>query len=73
MGKPCGVDYELKAYVGDSVEDKPHKRLVDFAVMDCYMCNGNYVISLSKSGNLGIIQVRANRKLGEGMKFGPFI
>ncbi|KAL7639560.1 UNVERIFIED_CONTAM: hypothetical protein RMT77_010061 [Armadillidium vulgare] len=26
MGKPCGVDYELKAYVGDNVEDKPHKR-----------------------------------------------
>ncbi|KAK8383156.1 hypothetical protein O3P69_011583 [Scylla paramamosain] len=26
MGKPCGVDYELKAYVGESVEDKPHKR-----------------------------------------------
>ncbi|XP_069941591.1 beta-arrestin-1 isoform X4 [Cherax quadricarinatus] len=26
MGKPCGVDYELKAYVGDSVDDKPHKR-----------------------------------------------
>ncbi|MCL4143267.1 UNVERIFIED_CONTAM: hypothetical protein GTU68_048926, partial [Idotea baltica] len=26
MGKPCGVDYELKAYVGDTVEDKPHKR-----------------------------------------------
>ncbi|RXG73771.1 Beta-arrestin-1 [Armadillidium vulgare] len=25
MGKPCGVDYELKAYVGDNVEDKPHK------------------------------------------------
>ncbi|KAK3856393.1 hypothetical protein Pcinc_037281 [Petrolisthes cinctipes] len=26
MGKPCGVDYELKAYVGDNVDDKPHKR-----------------------------------------------
>jgi len=26
MGKPCGVDYELKAYVGDTVDDKPHKR-----------------------------------------------
>nr|XP_053632741.1 LOW QUALITY PROTEIN: beta-arrestin-1-like [Cherax quadricarinatus] len=26
MGKPWGVDYELKAYVGDSVDDKPHKR-----------------------------------------------
>lgn len=25
-GKPCGVDYELKAFVGDSQEDKPHKR-----------------------------------------------
>lgn len=25
-GKPCGVDYELKAFVGDSSEDKPHKR-----------------------------------------------
>lgn len=25
-GKPCGVDYELKAYVGDTVEEKPHKR-----------------------------------------------
>nr|XP_027204038.1 arrestin red cell-like isoform X1 [Dermatophagoides pteronyssinus] len=25
-GKPCGVDYELKAYVADSVNDKPHKR-----------------------------------------------
>ncbi|XP_063712886.1 arrestin red cell-like isoform X3 [Symsagittifera roscoffensis] len=25
-GKPCGVDYELKTYVADSLEDKPHKR-----------------------------------------------
>ncbi|KAL3201552.1 hypothetical protein MRX96_012586 [Rhipicephalus microplus] len=25
-GKPCGVDYELKGYVADSAEDKPHKR-----------------------------------------------
>ncbi|XP_070503839.1 arrestin red cell [Chironomus tepperi] len=25
-GKPCGVDYELKAFVGDCSEDKPHKR-----------------------------------------------
>ncbi|XP_030748699.1 beta-arrestin-1-like isoform X3 [Sitophilus oryzae] len=25
-GKPCGVDYELKAFVGVSQEDKPHKR-----------------------------------------------
>ncbi|XP_014676064.1 PREDICTED: uncharacterized protein LOC106816031 [Priapulus caudatus] len=25
-GKPCGVDYELKTYVGESVEEKPHKR-----------------------------------------------
>ena len=28
MGKPCGVDYELKCFVGESHEDKPHKRLV---------------------------------------------
>uniref|UniRef100_A0A8D8S1G5 Beta-arrestin-1 n=1 Tax=Cacopsylla melanoneura TaxID=428564 RepID=A0A8D8S1G5_9HEMI len=25
-GKPCGVDYELKAFVGDTAEDKIHKR-----------------------------------------------
>lgn len=25
-GKPCGVDYELKAFVGESQDDKPHKR-----------------------------------------------
>lgn len=25
-GKPCGVDYELKAFVGDTQDDKPHKR-----------------------------------------------
>ncbi|EDV21221.1 Beta-arrestin-1 [Trichoplax sp. H2] len=25
-GKPCGVDYELKTYVGDSPDDKAHKR-----------------------------------------------
>ncbi|XP_066907079.1 beta-arrestin-1 isoform X2 [Halyomorpha halys] len=25
-GKPCGVDYELKAFVAESQEDKPHKR-----------------------------------------------
>lgn len=25
-GKPCGVDYELKTYVAESLEDKPHKR-----------------------------------------------
>ncbi|CAH1639935.1 unnamed protein product [Spodoptera littoralis] len=24
-GKPCGVDYELKAFVADSQDDKPHK------------------------------------------------
>lgn len=27
-GKPCGVDYELKAFVGDVQDDKPHKRFV---------------------------------------------
>lgn len=25
-GKPCGVDYELKTYVADGPDDKPHKR-----------------------------------------------
>lgn len=25
-GKPCGIDYELKAFVGESSDDKPHKR-----------------------------------------------
>ncbi|KAG9509233.1 Beta-arrestin-1, partial [Fragariocoptes setiger] len=25
-GKPCGVDYELKAYVADAIDEKPHKR-----------------------------------------------
>ncbi|XP_013419679.1 beta-arrestin-1-like isoform X3 [Lingula anatina] len=25
-GKPCGVDYELKTYVGEGVDDKSHKR-----------------------------------------------
>lgn len=25
-GKPCGVDYELKAYVAETQEEKPHKR-----------------------------------------------
>ncbi|XP_054160861.1 beta-arrestin-1-like isoform X1 [Oppia nitens] len=25
-GKPCGVDYELKAYVAENVDEKPHKR-----------------------------------------------
>nr|XP_012226874.1 PREDICTED: beta-arrestin-2 isoform X6 [Linepithema humile] len=25
-GKPCGVDYELKAFVGETADDKPHKR-----------------------------------------------
>ncbi|XP_061194576.1 beta-arrestin-1-like isoform X2 [Saccostrea echinata] len=25
-GKPCGVDYELKTYVADNVDEKPHKR-----------------------------------------------
>ncbi|XP_022665290.1 beta-arrestin-1-like isoform X2 [Varroa destructor] len=25
-GKPCGVDYELKGFVADSPDDKPHKR-----------------------------------------------
>lgn len=24
--KPCGVDYELKAYTGDVIDEKPHKR-----------------------------------------------
>lgn len=27
-GKPCGVDYELKAFVAESQDDKPHKRLL---------------------------------------------
>ena len=31
-GKPCGVDYELKTYVADSLEDKPHKRYIPFCV-----------------------------------------
>ncbi|CAB4068474.1 ARRB [Lepeophtheirus salmonis] len=25
-GKPCGIDYEMKAFVGDTSADKPHKR-----------------------------------------------
>lgn len=25
-GKPCGIDYEMKAFVGDTAEDNPHKR-----------------------------------------------
>lgn len=25
-GKPCGVDYELKTYCADDLEEKPHKR-----------------------------------------------
>ncbi|XP_052214791.1 beta-arrestin-1-like isoform X2 [Dreissena polymorpha] len=25
-GKPCGVDYELKTYVAESLDEKPHKR-----------------------------------------------
>nr|ADY16712.1 arrestin [Argopecten irradians] len=25
-GKPCGVDYELKTYVAENAEEKPHKR-----------------------------------------------
>lgn len=29
-GKPCGVDYELKAFVGETLDDKPHKRWVFF-------------------------------------------
>lgn len=28
-GKPCGIDYEMKAFVGDTGEDKPHKRYDD--------------------------------------------
>ena len=28
MGKPCGVDYELKCFVGETHEDKPHKRYI---------------------------------------------
>ncbi|XP_022246228.1 beta-arrestin-1-like isoform X2 [Limulus polyphemus] len=25
-GKPCGIDYELKVYIADTMEEKPHKR-----------------------------------------------
>jgi len=25
-GKPCGIDYEMKAFVGDTPDDKPHRR-----------------------------------------------
>ncbi|XP_059179421.1 beta-arrestin-1-like [Physella acuta] len=25
-GKPCGVDYELKTFVADNIDEKPHKR-----------------------------------------------
>lgn len=31
-GKPCGIDYEMKAFVGDSQDDKPHKRLDFFTI-----------------------------------------
>ena len=24
--QPCGVDYELKTFVADGVDEKPHKR-----------------------------------------------
>jgi hypothetical protein len=27
--QPCGVDYELKTYVSESAEEKPHKRLMN--------------------------------------------
>jgi len=26
--QPCGVDYELKTYVAETPDEKPHKRLV---------------------------------------------
>ena len=32
-GKPCGIDYELKAFVGDTGDDKPHKRYVRVATL----------------------------------------
>ena len=32
MGKPCGVDYELKCFVGETHEDKPHKRYFNYTL-----------------------------------------
>ena len=38
-GKPCGIDYEMKAYVGDTVDDKPHKRnSVRLAIRKVRLC-----------------------------------
>ncbi len=28
--QPCGVDYELKTYVAENPDEKPHKRFVSY-------------------------------------------
>jgi len=42
-GKPCGIDYEMKAYVGDMVEDLPNKRnSVTLAIRKVTYAPSNY-------------------------------
>ena len=45
MGKPCGVDYELKTYVSDPLDqDKPLKRSsVRLAIRKLTYAPGNYI------------------------------
>lgn len=45
--QPCGVDYELKACVGDSAEDKPHKRWVASSIICKH--NMHFVIENAKN------------------------
>lgn len=42
-GKPCGVDYELKAYIANSLEDKPTKRdTIRLAIRKIMYAPANY-------------------------------
>ncbi|KAK6620499.1 hypothetical protein RUM44_006901 [Polyplax serrata] len=44
-GKPCGVDYELKAFVGDSQDDKPHKRRVT-GYLEAFFLGGSLILTV---------------------------
>lgn len=59
MGKPCGVDYELKAYVGDNVDDKPHKRCVLCVCVFFLML----IYTVIKRTNLFFVRLKMNSNL----------
>lgn len=62
-GKPCGVDYELKAFVGETQDDKPHKRWI-YKQLLSELCEGSCIepaafVAQWIESQLGICNVKA--------------